>query len=49
LATPKPKLLMTTANTARAERMLNGGATQAEVASALGVSLTTLKRALGEK
>jgi len=46
LATPKSKPLMTSAYKARAQRMLAAGATQAEVASALGVSLTTLKTSL---
>lgn len=43
LATPRSKVLMTSAKTARAKRMLASGYTQAEVADALGVSLTTLK------
>lgn len=42
LATPRPKRLMTPAKTARAQRMLDSGLTRAEVAQALGVSLTTL-------
>lgn len=42
LATPKRKLLMNTASTARAKALLANGATRAEVAKALGVSLTTL-------
>lgn len=42
LATPKPKLKLTSAKAARAQAMLRGGATRAEVARALGVSLTTL-------
>lgn len=46
LATPRSKTLMTSAYKARAQRMLASGATQAEVASALGVSLTTLKTSL---
>jgi len=46
LATPRAKPLMTSAYKARASRMLAAGATQAEVASALGVSLTTLKTSL---
>lgn len=46
LATPKPTVLMTSGKTARAKAMLARGATQAEVASALGVSLTTLKDSL---
>jgi len=48
LATPKPKLLMTSAKAARAQAMLARGFTQAEVADQLGVSLTTLKTSLGE-
>jgi len=47
LATPKQKLLMTSAKEKRAIAMLNAGYTQSEVADALGVSLTTLKTALG--
>lgn len=43
LATPKTSLLMTSTKTARAQAMLASGYTQAEVADALGVSLTTLK------
>jgi DNA-binding CsgD family transcriptional regulator len=46
LATPKSKLLMTDSKTARAQAMLARGLTQAEVADALGVSLTTLKDSL---
>jgi hypothetical protein len=46
LATPRRKVLMTSGKTARAKTMLARGATQAEVASALGVSLTTLKDSL---
>ena len=48
LATPKTKILMTPTKTARAKAMLNSGYTQAEVADALGVSLTTLKTSIGE-
>lgn len=47
-ATPKSHLLMTNAKTQRAMTMLASGYTQAEVADALGVSLTTLKRSLAE-
>jgi hypothetical protein len=47
LATPRTKKLMTSANTAKAKRLAATGATQAEIASILGVSLTTLKTALG--
>lgn len=43
LATPRTPLLMTSAKTNRAKTMLASGYTQAEVAAALGVSLTTLK------
>lgn len=48
LATPKTKVLMTTTKRNRAQAMLNSGYTQAEVAAQLGVSLSTLKRSLGE-
>lgn len=43
LATPRAKLLMTDAKRDRAQAMLASGYTQAQVADALGVSLTTLK------
>lgn len=43
LATPRVVPKMTSAKQAKADRLLAGGATQAEVADALGVSLTTLK------
>lgn len=46
LATPKTQKLMTSSKTARAKRLYESGYTQAEIASALGVSLTTLKEAL---
>lgn len=47
LATPKTKVLMTTSKVAKAQRLLaSGNLTQAEVASMLGVSLSTLKRSL---
>ncbi len=46
LATPRTKTLMTDSKKARATRMLASGYTQAEVADALGVSLTTLKDSL---
>jgi hypothetical protein len=46
LATPKTKILMSSTKTARAKSMLASGYTQAEVASSIGVSLTTLKDAL---
>lgn len=43
LATPKPVVTMTSARTARAQAMLDSGHyTRSEVASALGVSLSTL-------
>ena len=42
LATPKTKILMTPAKTARATRMLEQGYTREEVATQLGVSLSTL-------
>lgn len=45
-ATPKATLLMTSAKTSRARQMAASGYTQAEIADALGVSLTTLKTAL---
>jgi hypothetical protein len=46
LATPRVQILMTSTKKARAKGMLDQGFTQAEVASALGVSLTTLKTSL---
>lgn len=45
-ATPKPKKLMDGGMVSRANRMFANGKTQAEVARALGVSLTTLKNSL---
>lgn len=45
LATPKSAKLMSPAKTTRAKAMLESGYTRAEVASALGVSLTTLDTA----
>lgn len=48
LAMPKYTPKMTTAKKARATQMLASGATQAEVADALGVGLTTLKVSLKE-
>lgn len=42
LATPRTVKLMTPTNKARAEALLAGGATRAQVAEVLGVSLTTL-------
>lgn len=46
LATPRTKLAMTSAKTARAQSMAAAGYTQAEIADALGVSLTTLKEGI---
>jgi DNA-binding CsgD family transcriptional regulator len=46
LATPKSKTLMTSIKTQRAQAMLSSGYTQAEVADALGVSVSTLKNAV---
>lgn len=46
LATPKSELMMNSAKTNRAKAMLSSGYTQAEVADALGVSVTTLKKGL---
>ena len=46
LATPKTTLLMSPVKTSRAKAMAAQGYTQAEIADALGVSLTTLKTAL---
>lgn len=47
-ATPKRQLLMTPSKTSRAKAMMGNGYTQAEVADALGVSLTTLKRSIND-
>lgn len=49
LATPKTKLLMTPTKTARAKAMLDSGYTRAEVADALGVSVSTLKASMTEE
>lgn len=46
LATPRENILMTSTKSNRAQSMLNSGYTRAEVADALGVSLSTLDRAL---
>jgi hypothetical protein len=46
LATPRHDVLMTTRNVQRAQAMLDGGATRAEVALALGVSISTLDEGL---
>jgi hypothetical protein len=48
LATPKHTTLMTNAKTLRAQSMLSSGYTQADVADALGVSLSTLKASISE-
>ncbi len=45
-STPRAKVAMTSAKVARAQSLLSSGGTRAEVASALGVSVTTLDRAL---
>lgn len=47
LATPKSAKLMTPTKTGRAKQMLDQGYTRAEVAQALGVSLSTLDEATG--
>ena len=46
LATPKTQTLMSSAKLSRARTMASAGYTQAEIADALGVSLTTLKDGL---
>jgi len=48
LATPKEKKLMSGGKKTQALAMIRRGYTQAEVADALGVSLSTLKQGLGE-
>lgn len=48
LATPRTAKLMTSSKIARAKAMANSGHTQAEIADALGVSLTTLKKELND-
>lgn len=48
LATPKATTLMTSSKKLRAEAMLASGYTRAEVADALGVSITTLRNTIGE-
>lgn len=48
LATPRTRLVMTASKASQAKSMLGRGYTQAEVADALGVSLTTLKTELNE-
>lgn len=49
LATPKPQVLMTHSMTNRATTMLASGYTRAEVAEALGVSVSTLDLATVER
>lgn len=46
LATPRSAFVMNTSQIARARSMLNSGYTQAEVAAALGVSVSTLSNAV---
>lgn len=46
LATPRAKVAMSPTKTTRARQMVASGYTQAEIADALGVSLTTLKEGL---
>jgi hypothetical protein len=46
LATPRTQLAMTSTKIARAKQMVASGYTQAEIADALGVGLTTLKKEL---
>jgi hypothetical protein len=48
LATPRANTVMTSTKKQRAQTMAASGYTQAEIAEALGVSLTTLKTALNE-
>lgn len=48
LAMPKTTVLMSSSKRAKAARLLASGYTQAEVADALGVSLTTLKTSIAE-
>lgn len=47
LATPRVKVTMTAANTSRARSLKARGYTWAEIADALGVSVSTIKEALG--
>lgn len=46
LATPRPERLMSGSNLSRARAMAAAGRTQAEIAAALGVSVTTVKEGL---
>jgi DNA-binding CsgD family transcriptional regulator len=48
LATPRERTVMTSVKQARAKSMLASGYTQADIADALGVSLTTLKTFINE-
>jgi predicted transcriptional regulator len=49
LATPKTPVLMSSTKQQRAKSMLASGYTQAQVADALGVSLTTLKTSINDE
>lgn len=46
LATPRTKAFVSTAQIQKAQRLLGSGSSQAEVAAALGISVTTLKKYL---
>lgn len=46
LATPRPKVTMSSSKVARAKAMASNGATRAEIADALGVSTSTIQEAL---
>lgn len=46
LATPRPELLMSPSKVLRAQSMIQAGATRAEIAAQLGVSVTTLDTSL---
>jgi hypothetical protein len=48
-ATPRTATVMTPSTMARAKAMLSGGATQAEIASALGVPISTLNAGLSRE
>jgi hypothetical protein len=48
LATPKTKVLMSSAKIARAKQMFASGATRSEVATSLGVSLSTLDESVAQ-
>jgi DNA-binding transcriptional regulator YiaG len=47
LATPKTQILMTSTKISRARQMMKSGYTQADIADALGVSMSTLKSSIG--